>query len=111
GTGLWHHASRPSLGYEQYDVRPLRLRRITTALRPGHQTHGSLPPASTSPVLWRLPVGVRIEMLQDLLDRRELRDRWPLSSRCCGASSTCVTSSRTASSPEHQAAKASGSGP
>lgn len=28
-------------------------------------------------VLWRIPVGVRIEMLEDLLDHRGLRDRWP----------------------------------
>jgi hypothetical protein len=30
-----------------------------------------------SDVLWRLPIPVRLELLKELLDRREMQDRWP----------------------------------
>jgi hypothetical protein len=59
---------------EQATVLELRLDEVLAAsIASGIDTAEVL----RSDVLWRMPVPVRVEMLEDLLDRRGLRDRWP----------------------------------
>lgn len=68
-----HHRIRAYV-LEQATVLELRIDEVLAAsIASGLQAEDVL----TTNVLWRLPIPVRLEMLADLLERKQLTDRWP----------------------------------
>lgn len=68
-----HHRIRAYV-LEQATVLDLQIDEVLAAsIASGLQAEDVL----TTNVLWRLPIPVRLEMLADLLERRQLSDRWP----------------------------------
>jgi len=56
---------------------PPRSNYVSTSCWQRASRPGCRRPTSSSEVLWRLPIAVRIGMLEDLLERHGLTDRWP----------------------------------